>query len=359
MNRRKQNARVTALALTLFALLFAVAAPARAQQAPPEAAAYCLACHQEKGMTLDLEDKTALSLYVDWDEFTKSVHGKQLVCTDCHAKYDQDHPSGKTFASKRAYTTASYTTCKKCHFDAYTRTLESVHYELLKKGVDAAPVCSDCHGAHNIQHPQAKRAMLSRSCAACHVSTYETYKKSVHGKALVEEGNLDVPACADCHTHHQIQQPGTTKFRLSEPGICIKCHGNKTLMSKYGISTTVAETYLADFHGVTASLTRNASAGSQRVVVTCVNCHGMHDIASPKVKGAEAMKATVSAACSSCHKDAAPGFPAAWLSHYEPSMQHAPMVYAVGFFYKFFIPFVVVGLALHVLMNVYRMSAGR
>jgi predicted CXXCH cytochrome family protein len=355
--RRTATGGVT---MVLVAVLVGCLAPqAFAQQAPPDAVAYCLACHQDKDLTLTLDDKTPMKLYVDWTEFTTSVHGKQLICTDCHARYDQDHPSGKTFASKRAYTIGAYSTCKKCHFDTYTRTLESVHYELIKAGVDSAPVCSDCHGSHNIQNPHAKRAMMSSSCAVCHVSVYKAYAQSVHGKALVEEGNLDVPACADCHTHHQIQQPGTTKFRLGSPGICVKCHGDKALMGKYGISTTVAQTYLSDFHGVTASLTRNASPEQQQVVVTCVNCHGMHDIASPKLKGPDAMKASVSAACSKCHQGASPGFPAAWLSHYEPSMRHAPMVYVVDLFYTFIIPFMVLGLILHVFLHVYRMSAGR
>ena len=62
------------------------------------------------------------------------MHASQLICTDCHAKYDQDHPSGATFPSRRAYTVGAYELCKKCHFDTYTRTLESVHYELLKAG---------------------------------------------------------------------------------------------------------------------------------------------------------------------------------------------------------------------------------
>jgi cytochrome c553 len=363
MRPNLRSSRFTTVAL----FLLVAAAPALAQQAPsqtppptpPEGVAYCLACHEDKDAALTLDDKTSLSLTVDWAEFTRSVHGKQLVCTDCHAKYDQDHPSGKTFASRRAYTLSAYATCKKCHFDTYTKTLESVHYKLLKAGMDSAPVCSDCHGSHNIQNPHAKRAMLSRSCASCHVATYEQYAKSVHGKALVEDGNLDVPACADCHTHHQIQAPDSATFKLNVPGICIKCHGDKALMSKYGISTTVAQTYLSDFHGVTASLTKAASTGQPQMVVTCVNCHGMHDIASPKLRGAEAMRTTVAAACASCHQGASPGFPAAWLSHYEPSLRHAPMVYVVDLFYRFFIPFMVFGLVLQVLLHVYRMSAGR
>jgi hypothetical protein len=230
---------------------------------------------------------------------------------------------------------------------------------LIKAGVNSAPVCTDCHGTHNIQNPHAKRAMIARSCAKCHVDVYEKYRQSVHGKALVDEGNTDVPACADCHTHHQIQQPGTSKFRLSTPEVCSRCHADTKLMSKYGISTTVAQTYLSDFHGVTASLTRNLPAEQQQVVVTCVECHGSHDIASPKLRGQAAMKTTVANACAKCHQGASPGFPAAWLSHYAPSMQHAPLVYLIDLFYRFLIPFMVAGLVLHLLLQVYRISAGR
>jgi predicted CXXCH cytochrome family protein len=325
----------------------------------PESVTYCLNCHEDKQLSLKLKDGSSMSLYVNPREFVQSVHGSQLICTDCHARYDENHPSGATFPSKRAYVIGSYDTCKKCHFDTYTRTLESVHYELLKGGLDAAPVCTDCHGAHNIQNPHAKRAMVSRSCATCHVAVYQKYAQSVHGKALVEEGNQDVPACADCHTHHQIQQPGTTRFRLNSPDICIRCHADQRRMSKYGISTTVAQTYLSDFHGVTASLTRGSSSAQQQVVVTCVDCHGAHDMASPRLKGKDAMKAAVGAACAKCHQAASPDFPAAWLSHYEPSLRHAPLVFLVDLFYKIFIPFVVIGLVLHVLLHVYRMSAGR
>jgi predicted CXXCH cytochrome family protein len=341
------------------ALLIGLATGSAAGQPLPEIVSYCLGCHGDKELSLTLKDGSQMSLYVDSAEFARSVHGPQLICTDCHARYQQNHPTGATFPSKRAYVIGAYETCKKCHFDTYTRTLESVHYELLKGGLDAAPVCTDCHGAHNIQNPHAKRAMVSRSCATCHVAVYKKYAGSVHGKALVEEGNQDVPACAGCHTHHQIQQPGTTGFRLNSPQICIRCHGDQRLMSKYGIPTTVAQTYLADFHGVTASLTSGASPAQQQVVVTCVDCHGAHDMASPRLAGPEAMKATVTAACAKCHSGASPDFPAAWLSHYEPSLRHAPLVFLADLFYRIFIPFVVIGLILHLMLQVYRMSAGR
>ncbi len=356
--KRRSGAAIRGCAAAA-ALAVWLSAGSASSQPPSESVAACLGCHEDKDLSLTLKDGTAMSLHVDPRAFARSVHGSQLVCTDCHPKYDQDHPSGTTFPSKRGYVTAAYETCKKCHFDTYTRTLESVHYELLKGGLDTAPVCTDCHGAHNIQNPHEKRAMVSRSCATCHEAVYRRYAASVHGKALVAEGNQDVPACADCHTHHQIEQPGTKRFRLNSPDICIRCHGDRGRMAKYGISTMVAQTYLADFHGVTASLARGAAAAAQQVVVTCVDCHGAHDMASPRLKGKEAMQATVAATCARCHQGASPAFPAAWLSHYEPSLRHAPLVFAVGLFYKVFIPFVVIGLVLHLLLQVYRVSAGR
>ncbi|MBI2197320.1 MAG: cytochrome c3 family protein [Candidatus Rokubacteria bacterium] len=341
------------------ALVLGLLAGSASSQPLPESVSYCLNCHEDKQLSLGLKDGSSMSLYVNPQDFARSVHGKQLICTDCHARYEQDHPSGATFPSKRGYAIGAYETCKKCHFDTYTRTLESVHYELLKGGLDSAPVCTDCHGAHNIQNPHEKRAMVSRSCATCHVAVYQAYAHSVHGKALVEDGNQDVPACADCHAHHQIEQPGTKHFRLNSPQICIRCHGDARRMSKYGISTTVVQTYLSDFHGVTASLGRGASSAASQVVVTCIDCHGAHDMASPRLKGKEAMKATVAAACAKCHTGASPDFPAAWLSHYEPSLRHAPLVFLVDLFYKIFIPFVVIGLVLQVLLHLYRASAGR
>jgi hypothetical protein len=372
MRRRAVRVSGATVVLLVTGAVFALASPrsggppAQAPQpqsaapaALPEAVTDCLSCHEDKTLSITLKDGSTKSMYVDMAEVAKSVHGGQLICTDCHEKYDQDHPSDATFESARAYRVKTYETCKRCHFDTYTRTLESVHYGLLKSGSPKAPICVDCHGSHNITDPRARRTMMSRSCAACHTDTFKAYAKSVHGRAMVEDDNQDVPACADCHTHHEVQQPGTTAFRLAAPDTCVRCHGNESLMSKYGVSTMVAKTYLADFHGVTASLSRNLKTADHQVVVTCNDCHGVHDIASPRLRGAKAMQATVTATCQSCHKGMPATFPAAWLSHYPPSPRHAPLVWAVGVFYKFFIPFAVVGLCLHLLLQGYRMASGR
>jgi predicted CXXCH cytochrome family protein len=329
-------------------------------QDPPAAVSYCLDCHADSSLSLAFDDGSEMSLEVKLSDLEGSVHAKQLVCTDCHEGYDNgdNHPAGRTFANRRAYVTGIYEMCRKCHFDTYTRTLESVHFDLLKKGSEKVPVCSDCHGAHDIHDPHAKRAMISRSCAKCHQDINATYEKSVHGRALSGDDNQDVPGCADCHTAHAIADPRNPSFRQASPTACVRCHGDAARMDKYGIPTDVATTYLTDFHGVTASLSKGPITDRQ-VVVTCVDCHGVHDIGSTKAQAAEGMKARVEVACAKCHQGAAKDFPAAWLSHYRPSLQHAPLVYLVELGYKVFIPFMVVGLVLQVLLHLYRVAIRR
>jgi predicted CXXCH cytochrome family protein len=322
---------------------------------------YCLACHEDLGLTLDLEDGDALPLYVDREAYLRSVHGDELLCTDCHQGYDSDdeHPSGATFASARRYVLGSYEVCKQCHFDTYTRTLESIHYEYLAEGVEDVPVCTDCHGDHAIADPHEKQAMISRSCATCHDDVYQVYAQSVHGKALVQDGNQDVPGCADCHTAHSIVDPTTAAFHIRSPEICVRCHGDSDLMRDYQIPTEVATTYLSDFHGVTATLAHPGEVEERRLVVTCVDCHGEHDIASPALMSENEMKAKVAGVCAGCHEKAAQDFPAAWLSHYRPSLDHAPLVFLVNLFYKVLIPFMLVGLALQVGLHLYRVAVRR
>jgi len=353
-------------AITAALLLFAGLAPAvlaagdAAGDEVPEAISDCLDCHGEDGFVTEFGDGTEMDLHVSVDGFLHSVHGGELVCTDCHEGYeDGDHPSGTVFESETAYKLITYDLCRKCHFDTYTRTLESVHYELLREVPEVAPVCSDCHGSHDIADPHRKQATMARSCAHCHDDVYETYLGSVHGHALVDNGIEAVPACSDCHTAHSIVDPTTAAFRMASPEICIECHGDEELMRRFGISTTVASTYLTDFHGVTASLASPGQVEERRLVVTCIDCHGVHDIQAPSAMPAGAMKAHVEQTCNGCHEGAAQDFPLAWLSHFPPSLDHAPLVYLVNLFYKLFIPFMLVGLMLHIGLHLYRVAAHR
>jgi nitrate/TMAO reductase-like tetraheme cytochrome c subunit len=330
----------------------------------------CLVCHNRPTFTTRLPNNEKLSLTIDEDKFNKSVHGEnQIACTDCHADFTSFPHDDLKASSTREIATTYYTICQQCHAEQYNKVLDSVHQRALAGGNTNAAVCSDCHNPHEqtrITNKEtgeiliAARVHIPQTCAKCHSAIYDTYKTSVHGDALSQLGNLDVPTCIDCHGVHNIQDPTTVQFRNDTPLLCAKCHANGTLMRAYGLSTNILNTYVADFHGTTVTLFEKTSPDQPTNKPVCTDCHGVHNIA--KVDNAEAgiaLRENLLIKCQRCHPDATASFPAAWMSHYEPSPEHNPLVYYVNLFYKFFIPAGLGGMILFILTDIYRRIVNR
>jgi hypothetical protein len=239
----------------------------------------------------------------------------------------------------------------------------------MTAGNTAAAVCTDCHTAHAIQDwvdestgeaLQEARPQIAQACARCHSEIYQKYLTSVHGTALTEDNNPDVPTCIDCHGVHNIVDPTTNNFRLSSPQMCSKCHTDPARMAKYGISTDVLNTYVADFHGTTVSIFEKQSPDAETNKPVCYDCHGIHDIkrTDDPEKGLQ-VKENILVTCRKCHPDADQNFSDAWLSHYIPSPENAPIVYYVNLFYLLLIPVVLGGMALLVVMDFSRRTINR
>jgi predicted CXXCH cytochrome family protein len=204
------------------------------------------------------------------------------------------------------------------------------------------------------------RAWIPQTCAQCHNAIYQKYLTSVHGSALMGEGNPDVPTCIDCHGVHNIANPLVNAFRLNSPELCAKCHTDPKRMAKYGISTQVLTTYVADFHGTTVNIFEKESPDMPTNKPVCFDCHGVHDIVrtDDPQKGLR-VKENLLSRCKVCHPDATANFPTAWLSHYIPSAKQNSLVFYVGWFYKLLIPIVLGGMALLVAMDFSRMILNR
>ncbi len=336
---------------------------ARAQSGAPASAggisnAVCLSCHGNSSFSIPVKDGETLPLYVDSKSLAHSVHAG-LACTDCHSDITSVPHPAKSFPSRHAVSIAYYELCRQCHFDEYTRLVDGIHFKALSQGNQDAPTCVDCHGAHSITPPSQPRSRISLTCGRCHVSIAAAYAKSVHGQALVEHSNPDVPVCTDCHHAHDISSANTARWRLGIPQLCAHCHSNSAIMGKYGISTDVLSTYLNSFHGLTASLERSERVNPSEFTATCTDCHGVHDIQPVNHRGTAAVKAHLLNVCRQCHPGATANFPSAWIGHYEPSPAHAPLVYAVKVFYLFFIPFVSLGLILQILLHFWRVVVNR
>jgi predicted CXXCH cytochrome family protein len=319
----------------------------------------CLGCHGMKSLDVQLASGETLSLFVDQGAYTTSTH-KKLGCSDCHVEMkgvEGEHPK-RPLKGKRDFAIAYSEACKKCHFQNYTDAQASVHHARLAKGTLNAAVCADCHGAHDITPPAQPRSRISRTCSTCHQKIAAAYVKSVHGQALQSGENTDVPACTDCHRAHDIADPRTGSMRGRTPDLCGSCHTNERVMAKYKLSTQVVQTYLADFHGVTARF-QQAEPGKSPVVAVCTDCHGVHDIARVKSPDSKVLKENLLVTCKKCHPSATADFPASWLSHYEPSLERAPLVYLVKLFYAFVIPFMIGGLVLQILLHLWRLVVNR
>jgi predicted CXXCH cytochrome family protein len=231
--------------------------------------------------------------------------------------------------------------------------VDSVHGEALAEGNEEAAVCTDCHTAHYTLPPDEPRERISHTCGQCHSTIFDEYAQSVHGEALLQEGNPDVAVCTDCHGVHNIANPELAAFRNSSPELCGKCHADEEMMAKYDISTDVFDTYVADFHGTTVTLFELQDPDAPVNKAVCFDCHGVHDIRPPDEPGS-GIKENLLETCRKCHPDATENFPDAWTSHFKPSLEHNPMVFLVNWFYKIVIPGTVGFLGLLVFTDVYR-----
>jgi hypothetical protein len=331
-------------------------------QEPGIANETCLQCHSDPNLTMPLGDGTQLSLYVDQDTYNNSIHGSEgYACVQCHRNLgDYPHPSFSA-EDRRHFVLQLYTACQFCHSGQYEKTLDSVHERAREAGNYDAAICTDCHGAHNTKQlidpktgnllPEA-RIHIPQTCAQCHSAIYAEYKDSVHGSALIDQGNLDVPTCIDCHGIHNIEDPTTAAFRLNSPLLCAGCHTDPQRMAKYGISTDVLNTYVADFHGTTVAIFEKLSPNAQTNKAVCFDCHGIHDIKSiDDPSEGLLIQENLLKRCQVCHPQATINFSSAWLSHYIPSPDNNSLVYYVNLFYKFFIPGTLSGMAVLVILD--------
>lgn len=255
----------------------------------------------------------------EYTKYSDSVHGHAYVdrgemdaptCADCHGEHrilSHEDPGSTVYRSEIPKT------CAKCHenmavVEKYHIKAESPYLEysqsahgkaLLKDGlIRVAAICTDCHGIHEIESEgyQEVSAHRPETCGKCHITIYEVYKKSIHGKMYVEEGNRDVAVCVDCHGEHTILSPYLEKSTVSSENItntCSVCHESEK-MKKYDISGDKLKTYKESYHGIAHEL------GSLQVA-NCASCHGFHDIRPSSDPESSIHVDNLPATCGQCH----------------------------------------------------------
>ncbi len=131
---------------------------------------FCLTCHLNSDETQTLADGTVLHVGVDVEAISGSVH-TELGCVDCHGAdafpHDDPYP-----ASGRAYTVQKALTCTGCHTDHTENLADDVHYTALAGGNLRSASCVECHGAHEVQPPEASQTGISQTTSHSHTTTF-------------------------------------------------------------------------------------------------------------------------------------------------------------------------------------------
>lgn len=332
----------------------------KAGEMSQETEAYCLSCHGDETLSITLPSGEQLSLYISPEVLETSIHSPLgIECEACHTEI-KTYPHPKIpYNSRRELSRVYYQACKKCHSANYDKTLDSMHAQVAAEGNLEAPVCTDCHGSHAVRPPDEPRSLISETCGRCHTEIYNTYKYSIHGADLLLKNNPDVPVCTDCHGVHNIQDPRTVQFRIETPEMCAHCHANKELMSKYGLSSDVYNLYKTSWHGVDVSVYKARWPTIWHDSAVCTDCHGIHDILPTHDPASRVNPDNLLQTCQKCHPDASPNWTGAWTGHYEVSLQRTPFVYYTAIFYKSFSPFVLWLSGIYVGLQILRAMVAR
>jgi hypothetical protein len=243
------------------------------------------------------------------DAWQASIHGKNgVTCADCHGGDPRSDSMGTAMDVNAGFIgkpsrDATVGLCGGCHSDSqrmqqyklptdqYTKYYTSVHGQQLLTAADTrVAICIDCHGSHDIKKASDPTAAVyptnvPKLCASCHADAtrmqpygiptdqYAIYEKSVHGQALLVNGDTRAPSCASCHGSHDAKPPTSDTV----VNVCGKCH------------TATEDLY---------KQSRHSELGT--VGPKCWTCHGTHDVSQPS----EAMffhDTPPEYVCSTCH----------------------------------------------------------
>ena len=203
-------------------------------------AAMCGSCHADPRIIStyftaprDTVGRTAVS------QFHETVHGVALTragltvaatCNDCHRAHDV-FPADSTASSVNRQHIPE--TCGDCHqgiSETYEASAHGVAYDtgVRTREGKRAPVCVDCHPAHDIVRADEPEWFLGvvEECGECHERLYETYFDTYHGK-VTRLGFGLTAKCSDCHTAHEMRpasDPESSVYPVNLVATCRQCH---------------------------------------------------------------------------------------------------------------------------------------
>jgi len=194
--------------------------------------------------------------------------------------------------------------CLSCHSDRDLKSATGhalfVDEARVRAGVHGGFSCADCHaGIKELPHPER---LPKVDCGACHEDVVKAYGASVHGAAGAR-GLEDGATCASCHgPAHEIRPSTDAASRVAKQNLattCGSCHANPEFLARHQIPfARPVEAYRESVHG------RAVAAGSA-TAASCSDCHGSHDIVSPRDAASRINHWRVPETCGRCHGEVA------------------------------------------------------
>ncbi|MCJ7553481.1 MAG: cytochrome c3 family protein [Ignavibacteriaceae bacterium] len=231
---------------------------------------------------------------------------------------------------------------------------KSVHGKSLHGGNSDAAACVDCHKSHDVINGTDSRSSVYRmnsptTCGTCHQKIEKEYGESIHGKVLLR-GVSDSPVCTDCHGEHNIlnhlDPNSPVSFQNVSLQICSPCHESVRLSEKFGLAANRYSTFKDSYHGL-------ALRGGSASVANCGSCHGVHNIKPPSDPTSMIHKDNLVATCGSCHPGANEVF-ASGPIHVTLDKEEEPILYWISYIYIMLIVSVVGGMFLHNIIDLFR-----
>jgi cytochrome b subunit of formate dehydrogenase len=180
----------------------------------------------------------------------------------------------------------------------------SVHAAAVKGSAGPAATCVDCHAVHATSKGSgamllAARVREPRTCGRCHAEPANSYSHSVHGVQLMTRPDA-MPVCTDCHGTHNIQRVADPRSPASHERVvatCDRCHGNADFANANGLTTIASQTYDESYHG-------KAHRYGNKRAPTCNSCHSAHGILPASSVSSPTNIKNVPRTCAQCHPGA-------------------------------------------------------
>jgi predicted CXXCH cytochrome family protein len=199
----------------------------------------CLTCHDKEGEQKKLDNAELLPLHVSTKAYAESMH-KETDCEDCHNNLEaKTHGKVKvSIKSRRAYSLSMGESCRDCHKKNFKSYEDGLHAALVKEGSKVgrkdAPLCSDCHNPHTVKSVKLVEPITATPCANCHEAIFNAYAKDVHGLERIAKGK-SAPICSDCHQAHNIK---AASMGDTLKDACLNCHKDAVQLHKDWLPNT-------------------------------------------------------------------------------------------------------------------------